>query len=162
MIELAQKALDDHGIDDRLIAVGQFQPRGTTGAIVAGGMLGGSAGDSIGSLAGSIGLGLGTIAGLRANVEASGLPRFLHVCVSESTVYGMHSKSRRREPDEIIFAVPRKGLTAVVHQRVNVRVLELIEEDTGAKIELEGSRIPVTHSKDVLDILKQMPEDHAG
>ena len=40
-----------------------------------------------------------------------------------------------------------------VHQRVNVRVLELIDEATGSRIELEGSRLPVTHTKDVIELL---------
>jgi hypothetical protein len=51
--------------------------------------------------------------------------------------------------------VSRKGLTAKVHQRVNVRVLELIEDATGVRIELEGSRLPITHSKDVMDVLAE-------
>jgi hypothetical protein len=37
---------------------------------------------------------------------------------------------------------------------VNVRVLELIDEASGSKIELEGNRLPITHSKDVIDELK--------
>ena len=41
-----------------------------------------------------------------------------------------------------------------VHKRVNVRVLELINEQSGSKIELEGNRVPVTHSKDVIEALK--------
>jgi hypothetical protein len=32
-------------------------------------------------------------------------------------------------------------------------VLELIHHDSGSRIELEGNRLPVTHSKDVIDIL---------
>ena len=52
-----------------------------------------------------------------------------------------------------MFNVPRSGLTAKVHQRVNVRVLELIEEGSGSRIELEGNRIPLTHSKDVIKLL---------
>jgi hypothetical protein len=36
---------------------------------------------------------------------------------------------------------------------VNVRVLELIDESTGSRIELEGNRLPVTHTKDVIDEL---------
>ena len=35
-------------------------------------------------------------------------------------------------------------------RRVNVRVLELIDTATGSRIELEGNRIPLTHSKDVI------------
>jgi hypothetical protein len=41
-----------------------------------------------------------------------------------------------------------------VHPRVNVRVLELIDEATGSRIELEGNRLPVTHSKTVIDLLR--------
>ena len=37
-----------------------------------------------------------------------------------------------------------------MHARVNVRVLELIDAATGSRIELEGNRIPLTHSKDVI------------
>jgi hypothetical protein len=49
--------------------------------------------------------------------------------------------------------VPRDGLEAKVHQRVNVRVLELIETESGSRIELEGMRLPITHSKDVIEEL---------
>ena len=41
-----------------------------------------------------------------------------------------------------------------VHLRVNVRVLELIDSATGARIELEGNRVPMTHSKDVIKALE--------
>jgi hypothetical protein len=34
-----------------------------------------------------------------------------------------------------------------------VRVLELIDEATDSRIELEGNRIPLTHSKDVIHAL---------
>jgi hypothetical protein len=157
MIELAQAALDDQGIDDRVIAVGQFQPRGTSGSMFAGGMLGSDAGGALGSLASGVGLSAGLLAGAAANSAASGLPQHMVVAVSETTVYGMHARTRRSEPDAILFAVPRAGVTAVVHQRVNVRVLELIQEDSGARIELEGNRLPLTHSKDVLDVLTAAP-----
>ena len=36
---------------------------------------------------------------------------------------------------------------------MNVRVLELIDNDSHARIELEGNRLPVTHSKDVIRVL---------
>jgi hypothetical protein len=77
------------------------------------------------------------------------------VAVSESTVYGMHSRSRRHEPDEVLFTLPRAQLTAKVHQRVNVRVLELIDDETGANVQLEGNRLPITHSKDVIHVLTE-------
>jgi hypothetical protein len=49
--------------------------------------------------------------------------------------------------------VPRAGLQTKVHQRVNVRVLELVDEESGSQIELEGNRLPITHTKDVIDEL---------
>ena len=36
---------------------------------------------------------------------------------------------------------------------MNVRVLELIDDDSGDRIELEGNRLPITHTKDVIDEL---------
>jgi hypothetical protein len=73
--------------------------------------------------------------------------------VTATTVYGFAGRSRRKEPTDLVFQVPRSGLTAKVHQRVNVRVLELIDEASGSKIELEGNRVPLTHSKDVIKTL---------
>jgi hypothetical protein len=46
--------------------------------------------------------------------------------------------------------VPREGIEVKVHQRVNGRVLELIDSESGSQIELEGNRLPITHSKDVI------------
>ena len=123
----------------------------------AGGMLGSEVGDAAGQL---------PAASRRRRRHrrqarergAAGLPRTVFIAVSDKTVYGMHSRSRRAEPDEILFAVPRAGLTAVVHQRVNVRVLELIDDETGTKIELEGNRLPITHSKDVIHVLTESPQ----
>jgi hypothetical protein len=37
---------------------------------------------------------------------------------------------------------------------VNVRVLELIHDDTSSRIELEGNRVPLTHSEDVIETLR--------
>jgi hypothetical protein len=52
------------------------------------------------------------------------------------------------------FSSPRAGLETAVHQRVNVRVLELVDGVSGSRIELEGNRLPVTHSRDVLEALR--------
>jgi len=73
------------------------------------------------------------------------------VGVSETTVYGF--AGNRAHPNGLAFRVPREGLEAKVHQRVNVRVLELIDTQSGSRIELEGMRLPITHSKDVMDEL---------
>jgi len=153
MLELVQDGLRAHGIDDEVIAAGQFEPRGHTGAMFAGGLVGGDVGGALGSLAEGVGVGLGSVAGARASDDASGLPREMLVGVSKTAVYGFAAKTRRSEPTDLVFQVARDGLTAKVHQRVNVRVLELIHEDSGSQVELEGNRLPVTHSKDVIEAL---------
>lgn len=153
MVRLAQAALDHHGVEDTVGAVGQFAPRGQSGAMFAGGMAGADAGDAIGGGAGGVGLSAGLLAGKAANAETSGLAAEMFIAVSESAVYGMSTRSRRSEPDAILFTLPRDRLTAQVHQRVSVRVLELVDTETGAKVELEGNRLPITHSKDVIDLL---------
>jgi hypothetical protein len=43
---------------------------------------------------------------------------------------------------------------------VNVRVLELIDNASDARIELEGNRLPLTHSKDVIHILGSAGPGH--
>ena len=154
MIELVQGALAARGIEDELEAVGQFNPRGHTGGLFVGGLVGGDAGGAIGGAVGdAIGLGAGSIAGMHAHDAASGLPATMLVAVSATTVYGFAAKTRHSEPTEIAFQLPRGQLEVKVHQRVNVRVLELIDEGSGSRIELEGNRLPITHTKDVIDHL---------
>ena len=74
--------------------------------------------------------------------------------MSETAVYGFAARTRHDEPTDLAFQVPRSRVTAKVHQRVNVRVLELIDDESGSRIELEGNRLPVTHSKDVIEVLR--------
>jgi hypothetical protein len=93
----------------------------------------------------------GYMAGTKASDAASGLPGRMVVGVSDTTVYGF--AGNRAHPKALAFRVPRKGLEAKVHQRVNVRVLELIDSESGSRIELEGMRLPITHSKDVIQEL---------
>ena len=135
------------------MAVGQFEPRGHTGGLFVGGLLGGDAGGVLGAVGEAVGTGAGALAGMRAADASSGLPAQMLVGVSEATVYGFAAPTRHSEPTALVFQVPRAGVTAKVHQRVNVRVLELIDEASGSRIELEGNRLPVTHSKDVIEAL---------
>lgn len=153
MLELVQEALAARGIDDRVVAVGQFEPRGHTGGLFVGGLLGGDAGGVLGAVGEAVGTGAGALAGMRAADAGSGLPEQMLIGVSETTVYGFAAPTRHSEPTALAFQVARAGVTAKVHQRVNVRVLELIDDASGSRIELEGNRLPVTHSKDVIEAL---------
>ena len=145
MVELVQAALSSRGIDDQVEAAGQFYPRGHTG--------GGFAGGLIGDEGGAVGTAAGYAVGTRMADAATGLPEKMLVGVSEAMVYGLAAATRHSEPSDLVFQVPRNRLEVKVHQRVNVRVLELIDDSTGSRIELEGNRLPVTHSKDVIDAL---------
>ena len=151
MVEVVNEALASAGIEDTVIAAGEFNPRGHSGAGFAGGLVGGDIGDSMGSLAGGVGTAGGYVAGTRAHDAASGLPERMVVGVSETMIYGF--AGNRAHPKALVFRIPREGLDAKVHQRVNVRVLELIDTESGSRIELEGMRLPITHSKDVIEEL---------
>jgi hypothetical protein len=151
IVDVVNEALAAAGIEDTVSAAGEFNPRGHSGAGFAGGLIGGDVGDSLGALAGGIGTAGGYLAGTHAHDAATRLPERMVVGVSETTVYGF--AGNRAHPKALAFRVPREGLDAKVHQRVNVRILELIETDSGSRIELEGMRLPITHSKDVIEEL---------
>jgi hypothetical protein len=151
IVEVVNEALASAGIQDTVIAAGEFNPRGHSGAGFAGGWIGSDIGGSMGSLGDSIATVGGYVAGTRAHDAATGLPQRMVVGVSQTMVYGF--AGNRAHPKALAFTVPREGLQAKVHQRVNVRVLELIETESGSRIELEGNRIPLTHSKDVIHAL---------
>jgi hypothetical protein len=153
MVEAVAGALTARGIDDEVIAAGQFNPRGQTGGLFVGGLAGAEAGSELGGVGDAVGTATGSLAGMRAADAASGLPESMLVGVTKTTVYGFAGRSRHAVPTELVFEVSRAGLSAKVHQRVNVRVLELIDEASGSAIELEGNRLPVTHSKDVIEAL---------
>ncbi len=153
MVGLVQDALAARGIADEVLAAGQFNPRGHSGGMFAGGLAGGEAGGLLGGAAEAAGVGVGSIAGMRAADARSGLPASMLIGVSATMVYGFAAATRHSEPASVVFQIPRAGLTVKVHQRVNVRVLELIDNADGASIELEGNRLPVTHSKDVIHVL---------
>ena len=148
MVRAVQAALDHHGIDDTIHEVGQFMPRGASGSMFAGGLIGSE-------LGGAVGLAAGTLGGMAADSASRGMPLQMLVGASDSAVYGfqMPAGGRRKEPHDLVFRVPRDGLEVKVHSRVNVRVLELIDPKTGSKIELEGNRLPLTHSHDLIRFL---------
>jgi hypothetical protein len=150
MISLVQDALKAHGVDDEILAAGQFEPRGRSGSAFIGGLIGGSVGDEVGGVGEAVGVVGGAMIGRHAHDEASVLPAQMLVGVSETAVYGLAARTRRSEPTAIVFQLPRNEIEVKVHARVNVRVLELIDTATGSRIELEGNRIPLTHSKDVI------------
>ena len=145
-----QEALAHEGIAVEVLAAGQFSPRGHSGSL----FLGGVAGDSLGGVAGAAGAAVGTVAGMAGATEATGalrgLPDHMVVGVTADAVYGFAGATKA---GALAFQISCEHLKATVHQRVDVRVLELTDEESGSKIELEGNRLPITHSKDVISEL---------
>ena len=155
MIQAVESALRERGETEEVVAAGQFMPRGHTGSMFAGGLIGDALGGPAGNLADSVATIGGAIAGAHAHDAASGLPGNLLVGVTATHVYGFAAAHRSSPAGPLVFQVPRNRLEATVHQRVNVRILELTETTTGSRIELEGSRVPLTHSKDVIAALEE-------
>jgi hypothetical protein len=154
MIQIVESALRGLGDEGEVIAAGQFMPRGHTGSLFAGGIVGDSLAGSAGGLADSIATVGGSMAGAHARDATTGLPGKMLVGVTGTHVYGFGASTRHSPAGPLAFRVPRADLEVKVHQRVNVRILELIETTTGSRIELEGNRLPVTHSKDVIAALE--------
>ncbi len=152
LIDRTTELLAEQGAPETVTAAGVFNPRGHTGALFAGGFVGDSAGGPFGNLASSIGTAGGALAGARMHDAASGLPEWLVVAVTSTSVVGFDTDSRRR-PTDVIFRLDRANLETKLHQRVNVRVLELVDRATGASVQLEGNRVPTLHTKDVIKAL---------
>jgi hypothetical protein len=156
MVGKVTDALARGGIHDEIVAAALFFPRGHFGGAFGGGLIGGDVGDRAGGLVGGIGAAGGALAGQHANDAASGLPERMLVGVSTTAVYvfGTHRNGGEREPTELVYRLARSQLDVRVHQRVNVRVLELLDRTTGTRVELEGARMPGFHVGGVLHALK--------
>ena len=155
MVRSVGEALRGLGVSDEVTAAGQFLPRGHTGSMFAGGMIGDSVAGGLGGAADSAATVGGALAGARMHDAASGLPSSMLVGVTATHVYGFAAAHRSSPAGALVFGVPRDRIDVKVHQRVNVRILELVDSSTGATIQLEGNRIPLTHSKDVIDALRE-------
>lgn len=107
MVESVETALRVLGGSEAVTAAGQFQPRGHTGSMFAGGMIGDRLAGGAGGLADSVATTGGALAGARMHDAACGLPTNM-----------------------------------------------LVDSSTGSSIQLEGNRIPFTHSKDVIHVLR--------
>src|SRR5262245_66488023 len=103
MMELVQRALAARGIEDELLAVGEFNPRGHSGGMFVGGLAGGDAGGVLGGVGEGAGIAVGSMAGMRGADALSGLPELMLVGVSATTVYGFAAPSRRKEPAALAF-----------------------------------------------------------
>jgi hypothetical protein len=152
MVALVQRALDDREIKDEVLAAGEFKPRGHSGGLFVGWLTGGEASEPL-DISEFAGVGFSSLPGIPVADTGSDLPERMLIAVSSSAVYGFAAGSRDDEPTVLVFSLPRAGTTVNVHRRANAPVLELIDQPSGSRIELEGDRLSVTHSKDVIEAL---------
>jgi hypothetical protein len=152
LIERTTEVLAESGTPENVEAAGIFNPRGHTGSMFAGGFIGDGIAGAGPDLVDAIGTVGGAVAGAKLHDAATGLPEWLVVAVTPTAVVGFDTDGRRR-PTRPIFRIDRSELETKVHQRVNVRILELIHKDTGSSVQLEGNRIPLLHTKDVIKAL---------
>ena len=103
MERAVQQALAREGIDEEVIAAGQFNPRGHTGSMFAGGLAGGEVGELGGAAGEAVGEIAGVAGGMRANAAASGLPQWMLVGVTGTSVYGFDGRSRSKDPGAMVF-----------------------------------------------------------
>ena len=106
MVDLVEGALTARGIADEVLAAGQFNPRGHTGGMFAGGLAGSEAGGLLGEVGEAVGLEAGSVAGMRAADARSGRPASMLIGVSARWCTGSprlpgtasppHSSSRSR------------------------------------------------------------------
>lgn len=152
MVHAVQTAVTRLGVEDEIRAAGLFEPRGHSGSLFVGGLVGGDIGDDVGAEAvGTVG---GALAAQHLRDATSGLPASMLVGVSDTAVYGFEKRRGHHEAERLVFRANRDELEITVHQRLNVRVLELIHADTGSTVELEGMRLPGQHAGDVIDALR--------
>jgi hypothetical protein len=135
---------------EQVLAAGVFQPRGTSGAMAAGGALG--------MTGRGIDMAVGGAQILGAGQEAATLeqePRWTIVAVTPTRVLAFEGRTHGMnwEPGELYAQFSRDRLAVTVHGRLNVRVLVLEDTSDGQTLELETNRIGPQHGAVVVELL---------
>ena len=155
------------GIDDEILAIGEFQALGASKHMVEGATVGGLVGSLIpgGKDMGNI---VGVVAGQQAGAryetsDANGVFRWL-LAVSPTKVYvlvpanpdaGLNSQAKDLLAGAVVLqqTFDRADLEITVKARFAVRTLTLEDHATGEKLELEGVRHGGYHATDVIHAL---------
>lgn len=164
LLAAAREAVGDDTIQD----VADFQPKGTMGAAAAGAVAGGVVGDAaVGgdgwgdAFAQAAGTAGGAVAGGAAVGLARGLPHHMAVGVSPSEVYLFRFTGSGWSPHlDPLAKIDRDKLGVEVHQRVTVRTLVLEDLESGAKFQLEVTRLNFFHAKALIQLLMMSEADH--
>ena len=156
-IDRAQAAVGDA---DTIIAAAWFQPRGTSGALTGGIMVGGDdvSGALLSIAASSAGYAAEKIhddhLASKGAAEPVKVPFMAVVAVSATRIYAWRTAGEHMHnmPSDLLFAHDRDQVAITVHSRVSVRTFEVEDLHTGQKWEFESPRL-TGHLKFVLDAL---------
>ncbi len=152
---LLSQAQEVVGQDDVLLAAGVFQPRGTQAGVSGGAAVGGGLARGVAGMAlTAAGIAVGGLAGQTAAGDLP-TPRWTVLAVSANRIYGLtgHGEGFAIRPGEVFAVLRRDEVETRVHERVGVRVLEIVETASGTALELETARLGGRHGTDVLRLL---------
>jgi hypothetical protein len=156
LVEQAQEAI---GSQEKVLAAGVFQPRGTSGAMTGGFGVGGAAG-KIGEAV----LGAAGVMGGRVLSEVEDIPRWTLIAVTPTHLHAFHAHGfgpafRIGEP---LARWRRDKIAFTIHGRVGVRTFEVEDLETGHTYEFETPRFGAVHGAVVLNLLQQEEEHDSG
>ena len=167
LVRMAQTAVGDA---DTVIAAAWFEPRGTSGGMMAGMEAGNIASDMAGGgLAGAALQLAGTAIGFKRGRDSGGFEKdpksglYTHrvpflslIAVSAANIYAWKASHDgvHRAAGELLFALPRTEVEINVRSRVSVRTFEVLHESSSEKWEFESGRLGA-HTRFVLDALHQ-------
>src|SRR4051794_41392961 len=95
MVQAVETALREQGSAEDVVAAGQFMPRGHTGSMFAGGLVGDTLGGPAGDLADAVATVGGSVAGGHLHAAAGGVSGNLPVGVTATHVYRFAAKNLR-------------------------------------------------------------------
>jgi hypothetical protein len=157
MIDLAREATGD----DEIFVAGDFQPKGMlwkrAAGTAAGSLAGGavSDGDTWAQAAGAVG---GYAAGTLAS-SGKGVPPVCVLAASPTKLYVLATSHGQGmllvKHLEVLEVFNRNELTITVKNRIQTRTAIIENEETGARIELEGLKLGIHHMNDLLNVLDE-------
>jgi len=142
--ELIAEAEHILGDDQTVVAAGYFGLKDLFAAQVAGGTAGAAAGKlaTDGGLAAGVGAALGGAAATRAFAESQGVTVQLLVALTEQSIHELNRDTGGRLPERVV-SFDRH--TATVHiSKVGLSRMVEISDDSGARIELHGTALPLS------------------
>ncbi len=162
MVDLAREATGD----GEIFVAGDFQPKGMVWKRAAGAAAGSIAGGAVsdsnwGSAAGAAGgLAIGTLAS-----SGKGVPPKCVLAASPEKLYllaASHGQGMLLAKHlDLLETFDRSAITVTLKNRMSTRTAVIEDEQTGARIEVEGLKLGFHHMNDLLNLLEEQDDAEA-